>query len=376
MPLPAFKIHAPRSAGRRGITLIELLIVMVIVSIVTAASIPLLTTGAESRRVREAARLVSSYISSAKSRAIETGRPAGVMIQRYASQNYALTLVGVEVPPPYAGDTATSLAMVSSEKLTAATGATYPTGTYGTITGFLSDSGWAGIVRPGDLIQFGYQGHWYLLYGPTSPLDVLNGVATLGNSPLTIAQAPVAPATAGAPGPWYLVATDGSGSLPPGTVNGTTTQLPYQISRQPVKSAAQPLQMPGDTVIDLCPPSPPVAPSFPGASGVGIAGAFTGAGPYTNPILMFGPTGAVGYAYYDNNPPQHLPSTLYLMVGTRDGMEDLGAGVTNLNHHRSMWVAVGPASGLVVTTENMVTGSNTLPYARQYAQQASSIGGR
>ena len=102
MPTLTLKSPAPRSAGRRGITLIELMVVLVIMSIVTAASIPLLTTGVESRRVREAARLVTSYLSAAKSRAIETGRPAGVMFQRYAGPNYALTLVGVESPPPIA----------------------------------------------------------------------------------------------------------------------------------------------------------------------------------------------------------------------------------------------------------------------------------
>ena len=83
--------------------------------------------------------------------------------------------------------------------------------------------------------------------------------------------------------------------------------MPYQIIRQPIKSAAQPLQMPGDTVVDLT------------QSGVGLTGisaTFQGVPPYPNPIIMFGPTGAVGYVYYDTNAPQHLPSTLYLLIGT------------------------------------------------------------
>jgi hypothetical protein len=125
----------------------------------------------------------------------------------------------------------------------------------------------------------------------------------------------------------------------------------------------------------LCPPIPLI--SFPGASGVGIAGAFSGAGPYPNPILTFGPTGAVGFVYYDSYPPQHLTSALYLLIGTRDGVEDLflpsANPSPNVNHHRSMWVAVGPESGLVVTAENL---TGALSTARQYAQQASSIGGR
>jgi len=376
MPATTFQVCARQSGRRRGITLIELLIVMVIISIVTAASIPMLTTGSDQRRVREAARLVSSYISAAKSRAIETGRPAGVMIQRYAGQNYSMTLVGVEMPPPYAGDTTTSTATVSQEKLTATNASPiYPTGTYGTITGLGSDVGWAGLVRPGDLIQFGYQGRWYLLYGPTSPLDVLNGVATLSTAPITAAPIPPppSPASPGGPGPWYLVAADGSGALPPGTfnpatTNGATTQVSYQILRQPVKSAAQPLQMPGDTVIDLI------------QSGIGLNYTFLtvpyASGPplYPNPMLMFGPTGSVGFAYYDNNPPQHLTSTLYLLIGRREGMQDLGGASTafNINHHSCMWVAVGPESGSVVTAENMAGTTNP----RQFAQQASSIGGR
>ena len=48
MPALAFKIRARRSAGRRALTLIELLVVMVILSIVTAASIPMLSSGSES----------------------------------------------------------------------------------------------------------------------------------------------------------------------------------------------------------------------------------------------------------------------------------------------------------------------------------------
>jgi hypothetical protein len=139
--------------------------------------------------------------------------------------------------------------------------------------------------------------------------------------------------------------------------------IPYQIFRQPTKSAVQPLQLPEGTVIDLM------------ESGVGIGGTFSGASPYPHPIITFGPTGTVGIAYYDNHAPQHLQSALYLLIGKREGMEDLGLATTanNINHHHSMWVAVGPQSGLVVTTENM---TGPLANALVYAQAASSMGGR
>jgi prepilin-type N-terminal cleavage/methylation domain-containing protein len=382
MPATTFQVRARQSTRRRGITLIELLIVMVIISIVTAASIPMLATGSDQRRVREAARLVSSYISAAKSRAIETGRPAGVMIQRFAGQNYSMALVGVEVPPPYSGDYVNSGAFIG----TVATGtAIIGLGTPGnhanplagaTPSAGTSDSGWQSLVRIGDIIQFGGQGRSYMLLGSTLPPTVVGQTPILGTTAGQLLSS-VSPATA-----CYLWATDGSLSTPSATVwtttftvpSGTPTAtnlavgLPYQIFRQPVKSAAQPLQMPGDTVIDLM------------ESGVGVGGTFVG-GVYANPTFLFGPTGAVGFAYYNTNPPQHLTSTLYLLIGRREGMEDLGLASTsfNINHHSCMWVAVGPQSGLVVTTENMVEPSGvtqTLAYARQYAQAASSIGGR
>ena len=78
---------------RRGITLLELLIVITILVMITATSIPLLLTGVEGRRMREAARLVSSYITLAKSHAIETGRPCGVMLQVSAPGHYTNCLV-------------------------------------------------------------------------------------------------------------------------------------------------------------------------------------------------------------------------------------------------------------------------------------------
>ena len=165
-------------AARRGITLIELLVVIVILSIVTAASIPMLTSGMEQRRVREAARLVSSYISSAKSRAVETGRPSGVMIQRYTPAaitasggggglqslpGYAMSLVMVDIPAPYSGDTTGSMAIVSTQLISGINyGTAYNNMTltcaivtnlgYGTISGSpptfpAPDSAWTGLVR-------------------------------------------------------------------------------------------------------------------------------------------------------------------------------------------------------------------------------------
>src|SRR5690606_15659964 len=88
-----------------GITLLELLIVMVIMLMVTAAAIPIMAPAMKNRQMRESTRLISSYFGAARARAMQTGRPVGVMVERFNGQPFAFTLSQVEVPPSYAGDT-------------------------------------------------------------------------------------------------------------------------------------------------------------------------------------------------------------------------------------------------------------------------------
>ncbi len=86
-------------------TLLELLIVLLILLMVTAASVPIIAPALRNRQVREGARMLSAYLGAAKARAVETGRPVGVMFERFNGQPFALTVSQMEVPPPYSGDT-------------------------------------------------------------------------------------------------------------------------------------------------------------------------------------------------------------------------------------------------------------------------------
>ncbi|MGQ9823348.1 MAG: pilus assembly FimT family protein, partial [Thermogutta sp.] len=94
--------------GRRrrcGLTLLELLVVITIMLILLAVMLPRLRPMMEQRRMREAARTVSVFFGAARSRAMETGRPVGVAIERLKIQpDAAVTLRMVEEPPLYAGD--------------------------------------------------------------------------------------------------------------------------------------------------------------------------------------------------------------------------------------------------------------------------------
>jgi len=91
--------------NRRAFSLIELLIVILILLSVTAISIPLVAPAMSGRQVREGARMLSTVINAARNRAIETGRPAGIWIERLPGLREAATnIYYAEIPPVYAGD--------------------------------------------------------------------------------------------------------------------------------------------------------------------------------------------------------------------------------------------------------------------------------
>ncbi len=313
---------------RRGVTLLELMIVITILAMITAATIPLMLSGVDQRRLREATRLVSSYISSARARAIETGRSAGVMIVRSNSGlvpgGSAMNLVTVECPAVYAGDTLLSTVVVSGNQVT--------------FNGNLDNI--AANVHVGDIIRFGYQGRTYTLTGSGSQ----NAGQTL-------------PTGSGGTYTSYLRATDNTGVPPSFSPNATA--VPYQVIRQPTKSAVAPLQLPEGVVIDLV------------QSGGGLTGCIT---VDSNPIILtFAPTGAAEYIYFNGNLRGHLPSSLCLLmgkpeqvVGTAGTLTNITGGFSNLGDGNSLWVAVTPR-GRVITAENAInTAATTAAGARAF----------
>jgi prepilin-type N-terminal cleavage/methylation domain-containing protein len=111
-----FPFPLPPSAFplRRGVTLIEMLIVLFIISLLAAVTLRALP--GEEQRPRESARMLSAYISLAKSQAAATGRSVGVTFSPSTTATYDryCTLVQqCEIPPTYGGDTlgATVMAM-------------------------------------------------------------------------------------------------------------------------------------------------------------------------------------------------------------------------------------------------------------------------
>jgi len=349
---------------RRAMTLVELLVVLAIIALLLAVAAPLVRNTSRDRRVREASRALSGYINGARSLAAQRGRPVGIWIERFQTEQtnrgmYSTTVFTAEVPPPYAGfdeDTKARLAVyvdhvqiIFSDPL-------------------LNNS--EAIIKRGDAfsIRFDFRGPVYPGLRRNDGVYVLR---LLSRSDM----------------PEYARAN------PQG--------VHFQIFRGPVKSLRQPLRLPANTAIDLSvsgfaadgnefrPPNPPgqmpLDPLKPG-------------GPV---VILFNPSGDVESVYaFDNNGNgvvNNVPasSSVHLLVGRARQVVGPSAStafpgnlyldndidVSNIMDMSSLWVSISHRTGVVTTAENArilrnAAGNWEIGSAREFALSKVGMGGR
>ncbi len=322
--------------------MVELLVVLSILVLLAAMSIPAMRPMLEGRRIREACRAVNVYCGSARGRAKEIGRPCGVVLRRFDGlPQAAMVLEQAEVPPPYAGDTIDAIAFIRRD-VTANGGVE--------LTAIFRPRIDGSLVQNGDRMQFNHQGPLYTI--TEDPGDE-GGVGSL-----TL---------------WIDVS---DGQRLPWPDDGSLSQpVPYKIIRRPMKSAATPLQLPAGAVIDL---------QFSGTDSV----SFNPTDSY--PIyIMFSPNGAVQRIYSDDGPGAAVTEPIFLLVGKRENVpfdpNDPDA-VANWQDLTNLWITLNPQSGLV-TTNKVAPSSDpdfsdpdsvaaALWQSREFARQGHTEGGR
>jgi prepilin-type N-terminal cleavage/methylation domain-containing protein len=358
-----------------GFTLIEMLIVVSIIMILMVVALRTLQP-LEDRRVREAAREVNVYISSVQNRAMELGRPCGVILHRAAGTNFpnaSMLLEQCEVPPPYAGDLMDAVVQVQDWSYKANGSPYWTDPATGRMKYVLKIrlqyplNMANNLIRPGDLIQLNGQGPYFAIAldpnSPTTPdfpLDSnniyfdftagadTNGDGWIDNYFLTLAldsqQTPLQAL------PW-----------PAQTTGQWSSPVSFLILRQPVKSSARPLQLPSGAVIDL---------HFSDADDPSTS--FDGS---TNDVaIVFSSTGGLE-GYYYNGLAYPAVGPIFLLIGKTERINPVTSADTNDQDLSNLWVTINPQTGLVTTTE-MAVGSD-LNAKRQYArQQQQSMGGR
>jgi prepilin-type N-terminal cleavage/methylation domain-containing protein len=312
----------------RGVTLIELLLVVAILSMLLAIALTMLRPVMKEMKVREAARMVNAYIAGVQARAIQLDRPVGIYMEarRYGGgQLAAFELFAAESPPPYAGDIETAAMTLEADQNPG-------DGVHRAQVNPGSESIQI-LCQPGDTIRFNYKGPWYEIRSLTAA-EVVFDTSTY----------PAPPA-------------------PQGPV-----QVPYQIMRKPRKTTVAPLDLPAPMVIDV------------GNSGVGLEGAFsqitslTTEGDPVPIIISFQPTGAIDMVYVvgiveGGLPVQFQPAApVHLLIGWSDKL-----GTENLADNANRWVSIGHVTGRVTTTEN--AGGTDFASARDFAKDAQGMGG-
>lgn len=313
-----------RVARRRAMTLIELLVVMAIMLGLAAIAIPQLQPAMESRRMREAGRSVSVFFGSARTKALETGRPCGVTIEQVrnsnnvvVNNNAGIVLRQALVPLPYGGDSATAAGRI---KITGQAG--------GTATFSAEIPIDSSIVKPGDIIQFNYQGPFYV-------------IETVGN-------------------PSTLTLDVNNGQLLPWPSTSWSYMMPFKIYRRPVPSLAKIHKMPPMAAVDL---------AYSGTKST-LSRFANQAGPIT---IVFSPNGSIDTMYIGNGPPIPVTESIFLLVGRLDRIPAGGADMPNWKDPKCMWIKLSPKTGAITTAHCAVRG--TVAGSREFADKCINTGG-
>jgi len=373
---------------RRGMTLVELLVVVAILAVLLGIAIPAMRPSLKGRPTREAARAVNVYFGSARIRAKEIGRSCGVVIERLKGQpECSMTLRQAEVPPPDAGDWMDSAVRVQDWSAGRADGRVW------LVVRLRANDFSNGLIRDGDLMQLNHQGPWYTIRNTNFTVDSHGYIDfTSGSVSDDWLDAPLALELADVPGqvtPW------------PTKPEGWSQPVPFEILRQPMATNAEPLELPSGTVIDLTvsgtDPTEPPNLNTAEIPQLGWEHAaeddhdhdHVGLSPAMEPVLiMFSPNGSVErviYHEHDEDATDHFDhrdvivvDPIYLLVGRRENVPydatDPDA-VPNYQAATSLWITLSPQSGLVSTT-GVQPEMATVYDSREPAREALTKGGR
>lgn len=396
----------------RGVTLIELLVVISILMLLTMLAIPRVRPAAEARRIREAARAVSVYVSAAQNRARELGRPCGLEIVRDPDlPNGAVVLHQVEAAPTYAGD-------VTSARVAVQNWTFYPDGQWYwrwsaarmlVLKVMVREGDFSpGLVRRGELAQLDNRGPLYTIiadplhdpaganpaYPKDFPVDDA-GFINFAPADRVIARNPNPPPMYE---PWItnycltlVLRLDEPRTLPwpaadpnnpavyippnPPSGSGNYDQfvqawgadkaVPIKFFRMPNRSAVAPLKLPKNVAIDLAFSGIEVDPTAFRGFGAGLLVGGTYLADYSPVMIMFRPSGGVDSLWLHGWRETPL-GRIYLLVGDHrrvppevdesyfqnnyasPSAED---GKRNVQIPSNLWVAINCSTGFVYTTE-------------------------
>lgn len=328
----------PMRARRRGVTLLELLVVASIMLTLAAVSVPTIKPMMESQQTSNAAAAVSTYLNRARTRAMATGRSCGVTFEFFEGTwdeldpddpdddigSACVILRQVETPPYYTGldmdANVTVLADTDGDGFVDDSVVLDPDSPYyGMSMRALTpiDPYWTKFILDEKFpaIQFNSDGPYY-------PIFTVRDVVNPDNSSYFIVKLP--------------------GLELPSRLN-----VSFKVRRDPRPTMTAPIGLTQGTVVDL------------EYSGWG-EGEFDCFALGADVTVMFSPSGEVEYV--QDGYGTHIPTEmLYFLIGRWDrisifGSDEFGYSLTedglwNYEDGSNFWVTINPRTGLVSTAE-------------------------
>lgn len=361
--------------NRRGYTLTELLVVVMIVVMLIGVTLPIAKRVMDDSRTREAARLLMSNFTMAQMYAARNGRPFGLWFELEApigdtTIRQCTKVYLAEVQAPYAGSTTSARGIIRQEPTTPGGENRFvplvPVTYIDNVAPFGQwddDLNGDGIPDPADtnndsrvdesvaektfilslieedemfLVRFDNKGYWFLCQRGNTAAGTQNNLVMITSAMSTL--------------------------YPMGYDKFYSPGYPFQILRSP-RRVGNPMELTAGTCIDFT------------YSGMGR----TGAGPLlptegfangtSRLVVLFNSGGAVDGMFLDTTPIDEPTGTLHFLIGQVAKMNPpAGASVStpphptnmnmfdpaasNLADTNSVWVSVGRRNGSVTSTEN------------------------
>ena len=360
--------------AKRGLTLIELLIVMAIVVLLAGLTLPSVKNLLKDQKIGQAARVVQGYAESARARSIATGRRVALVLERartdagggasasgdsLIANDTCIRMSLGEVFPPYEGDWAGTTATVFDKSL----------------DGFVdwmeipaaqaaSLLGTNGLVSAGDLVELDDRNQGFIVSAISSGSSASGTPVVqlaLANPPMINGKQCNAPI-------WPLTSALSSGS-----------EVRFRIFRKPTKMMAGSVVLPRGTCVDLSMSGVgPAGRDFSTAAISAPTGSAAASGDFGAVYIVFSPRGTLEIAYYQSrtvvsgnivsSPIRVLPNGIFhLLIGRADQVDPLygTAGSLakvstrddfkpNLIDPANVWVSINPYSGMIYSSQVFV----------------------
>ena len=337
------------ASSRQAFTLVELLVVMAIILLLAAVTLPSVRSLLHGQKVTQASRMVQAHIESAQARAIASGSHVAVIFERLGTDNNTATRLSIgQVFPPYQGD------------ITGATGTLSDTSGDGYHDQIMVDALYAslvtqGVFGKGDFIQFGDRENLYLID------DWASGTPTV----IKFFNPP------------YITRASSNYALQERQLPTTSgSVVPFRIFRKPTKSFVQSTVLPRGTCVDLS------------VSGIGLSGIQFMSAASLPVMIVFDERGTVAYVTDGTSTPERVAGIIHLLVGRTEQVStgtplsvkvdsDPASFNANVNDTDNSWVSINPYSGAVYSSA-VQAGSESGPLgtrlsvARSFATSATT----